>query len=150
MSLRELAQDEVHSLEGELTTLISTTIPALLLPPTASSSLSCMIELKAGQGGEEAFLFTAEVKQMYNRYAQKMGWKVSVISEQQIECGGQMGSRECQLEIKGEGAYGKFRWESGVHRVQRVPATESKGRTHTSTIAVIVRILFPLSLFCVC
>ncbi|CDZ98240.1 Mitochondrial polypeptide chain release factor [Phaffia rhodozyma] len=136
-SLREMAKDEIQSLEASQIELISQTLPTLLLPPAASSSLSCMVELKAGQGGEEAFLFTYEVAQMYIRYAQKMGWKISMISQSQISVEGGQGYRDCQLEITGEGAFGKLRWESGVHRVQRVPATESKGRTHTSTIAVI-------------
>ena len=135
-SMREMATSEISSLRSSLSTLLSTTLPTLLLPPSSESELSCIVELKSGAGGDEAALFAWELMQMYIRYASLQGWKVSVLEESKMGVG--EGLRDAQLEIKGAGAYGKLRWESGVHRVQRVPATEKAGRTHTSTMAIIV------------
>lgn len=134
--MRELARAEVDDLRTTLRTLLSTTIPTLLLPPSNDASLSCILELKAGAGGDEAALFADEIMVMYQNYARAQGWKVTAMALN--KWGNGNGIRDAQIEIKGEGAYGKLRWESGVHRVQRVPATETKGRTHTSTIAVVV------------
>lgn len=134
--MRELARAEVDQLRSTLRTLLSTTLPTLLLPPSNDASLSCILELKAGAGGDEAALFTEEILTMYSNYARSQGWQITMLGSTPWGNGG--GLRDAQLEIKGEGAYGKLRWESGVHRVQRVPATEKAGRTHTSTIAVMV------------
>jgi peptide chain release factor 1 len=133
--MREMAEEEIASAHQALDTLLSRTVPPLLLPPLPSSSLSCILEVKAGAGGDEAALFTEEIRSMYLKFAQAQGWKAKVLSETEQ---GIKGIRESHIEIKGDGAYGKLRWEGGVHRVQRIPVTESKGRMQTSTMAVIV------------
>lgn len=135
--MREMATLEVADLRTSIATLLSTTIPTQLLPPSSQAELSCIVECKAGAGGDEAALFADEMLLMYKRYAQIQGWRCTVLEEARMGMGGE-GLREAKLEIKGQGAYGKLRWESGVHRVQRVPATEKAGRTHTSTMAVMV------------
>lgn len=135
--MREMASSEIKSLRSSLNVLLSTTLPTLLLPPSTESELSCIVELKSGSGGDEAALFASELMAMYIRYASLQGWKVSIMEESRMGNASE-GLRDAQLEIKGAGAYGKLRWESGVHRVQRVPATEKAGRTHTSTMAVMV------------
>lgn len=140
-SLRELASEEVSSLQQELVALCSSTLPTLLLPPVSSAQLGCILELRAGMGGLEGALFTAELKDMYTRYCEKKGWQVSIISESMSSDAGngtKSGNTYVSMEIKGDGAYGCLRWEGGVHCVIRVPATESKGRVHTSTTAVMV------------
>ena len=93
------------------------------------------MELKSGVGGSESSLFLSDLLRMYQRLAQSKNWKSSIVAENNSESGG---IKDAIIEIKGETAYDTLRWESGVHRVQRVPATESSGRTHTSTVAVVV------------
>lgn len=136
-TMRTLASEEFSSLAHTLSTHISTTFPSLLVPPSSTRDLHALLELKAGVGGSEAALFLLDLLRVYVRYAGSVGWRTSVIQSSETESGGM---RDAILEIKGEGAYDALRWESGVHRVQRVPATESSGRTHTSTVAVIVSI----------
>ena len=92
------------------------------------------MELKSGVGGSESSLFLSDLLRMYQRLAHSNNWKSSVVAKNSIEGGG---IKDAIVEIKGETAYDTLRWESGVHRVQRVPATESSGRTHTSTVAVV-------------
>lgn len=138
-TMRTLASEEFASLTHTLSTHISTTFPSLLVPPSSTRDLHALLELKAGVGGSEATLFLLDLLRVYVRYAGSVGWRTSIIQSSETESGG---LRDAILEIKGEGAYDALRWESGVHRVQRVPATESSGRTHTSTVAVIV---LPLS-----
>ncbi|KAJ8592566.1 release factor [Rhizopogon salebrosus TDB-379] len=138
-TMRALASEEFTSLTNTLSTHVSTTFPSLLVPPSSTRELHALLELKAGVGGSEATLFLLDLLRVYVRYAASVGWRASVIQSSETESGGM---RDAILEIKGEGAYDALRWESGVHRVQRVPATESSGRTHTSTVAIIV---LPLS-----
>ncbi|GBE84518.1 peptide chain release factor 1 [Sparassis latifolia] len=138
-AMRALAVEEHGVLTDELSTLLETTFPALLVPASHTAHMSALIELKAGVGGSEAMLFLAEVVQMYIGLASVMSWKAAVLSSNVTEGGG---IRDAIMEVKGEKAYDFLRWESGVHRVQRVPATEASGRVHTSTVAVVV---LPLS-----
>ena len=94
------------------------------------------MELKAGVGGDEASLFVSDLLRMYGRVAETNRWNVEVIAKEETESG--RGTKNAVLEVRGEGAYDALRWESGVHRVQRVPETERSGRVHTSTAAVVV------------
>lgn len=134
--LRDMAVEENLALNSTLTWLVETEIPSLLLPPSTTSHLSAIIDLKSGVGGSEASLFLADLLRMYQRLVNSRGWEASLISQNDATEGG--GVKDALLEIRGEGAYDVLRWESGVHRVQRVPTTESSGRVHTSTVAVIV------------
>ena len=135
-SMRSLAAEEHTELVHKLSSIAETTFPALLVPPSNTAHLSALIELKAGVGGSESALFVGDMMRMYTRVAQNRSWKTTVVALNQTENGG---VKDAILEIKGEKAYDILRWESGVHRVQRVPATEANGRVHTSTIAVLVR-----------
>ncbi len=133
--LREMAAEEVESLETQLDT-IEQELLRLLLPRDPRDEKNVIMEIRAGAGGEEAGLFAAELFRMYTRYAEKQGgWKTEVISENRTGIGG---LKEVIFAIKGKGAYSKLKYESGVHRVQRVPITESSGRIHTSTATVAV------------
>lgn len=96
------------------------------------------MELKSGVGGSEASLFLTNLLRMYQRYAHTMRWKANVVASNENEGGG---TKDAVIEFEGKGAYDALRWESGVHRVQRVPATEASGRVHTSTVAIVVGIL---------
>jgi len=133
--MRVLAAEEHDSLSKSLSEIVETTFPAFLVPTSATSHLSALMELKAGVGGSEASLFLADLLRMYLRLANGRYWKATVVA-QNVSDGG--GIKDAIVEIKGEGAYDALRWESGVHRVQRVPATESSGRVHTSTVAIII------------
>lgn len=132
--MEELARAELASLEEQLDGEL-TTIKRLLLPKDPNDDKNVIIEIRAGAGGEEAALFAAELYGMYVRYAERRGWKAEVLSSNPSEIGGM---KEIIFEIKGQGAYSHFKYESGVHRVQRVPVTESQGRIHTSTVTVAV------------
>ncbi|GLB41103.1 putative chain release factor [Lyophyllum shimeji] len=134
-AMRALALEEHQSLSTSLTSLISSHIPSLLIPPSPTTHLSAMLELKSGVGGSESSLFLADLMRMYLRLANSRRWHTSVVSQNENEGGG---IKDALVEVKGDGAYEALRWESGVHRVQRVPATEASGRVHTSTVAVIV------------
>ncbi|KDQ10671.1 hypothetical protein BOTBODRAFT_115421 [Botryobasidium botryosum FD-172 SS1] len=138
-TIRELANEEREALSTTLSSYITDMFPSLLLPSTSSptSSLSAIIDLKSGVGGDESSLFLGEVLRMYERIAAASGFTPEMVSKNDLE-GSRWGVKDAILEVKGKGAYDMFRWESGVHRVQRVPATETSGRVHTSTIAVIV------------
>ncbi|KIM56561.1 hypothetical protein SCLCIDRAFT_132357 [Scleroderma citrinum Foug A] len=138
-TMRTLASDEYTNLSETLSKHITSTFPTLLVPPSPTRSLSTLVELKAGVGGSEAALFLTDLLRVYVRYAGSCGWQSSIVQSSEVSSGG---LREAIVEIKGEGAYDALRWESGVHRVQRVPATEASGRVHTSTVAIIV---LPLS-----
>jgi peptide chain release factor 1 len=133
--MRALASDEFDNLKSVLSRQINTVFPSLLIPSSGTAHLSAMIELKSGVGGSEASLFLADLLRMYLRLSNTMKWKAHVVSNNETEGGG---TKDAILEVKGDGSYDALRWESGVHRVQRVPATESSGRVHTSTVAVIV------------
>ena len=141
--MRALAVEEHNSLTNSLTELVETTVPSLLVPPSTTSHMSAMLDLKSGVGGSEASLFLADLLRMYLRLANVRGWKASVVSQNDASDGG--GLKDALVEVKGEGAYEALRWESGVHRVQRVPATEASGRVHTSTVAIIVSLLYVFS-----
>ena len=134
--MRSLAAQERNELLDKLSTIAETTFPSLLVPPSETGHMSAMLEIKAGVGGSEAMLFAADIMRMYVRLAQSMGWKPTIVANNETENGG---VKDAMVEIKGAGSYDALRWESGVHRVQRVPATEANGRVHTSTVAVLVR-----------
>jgi peptide chain release factor 1 len=106
-----------------------------MAPPDELDNRDVYLEIRAGAGGQEASLFVADLMRMYTNYAEKHGWRVSLESESTTDLGGY---REVVMHIKGQGAYGNLKFESGVHRVQRVPATETQGRVHTSTVTVAV------------
>jgi peptide chain release factor 1 len=132
--LREMAHDEARSLIARRDAL-DAEIPPLLLPKDPSDEKNVLLEIRAGTGGEEAALFAAEVFRMYGRFAERQRWKVDVVS---LTRAGQGGIKEVIAMIEGDRVFSKLRFESGVHRVQRVPATEASGRIHTSAITVAV------------
>jgi peptide chain release factor 1 len=132
--MRELAHEELRTLEARRDAL-DTEIPLLLIPKDPNDEKNVLLEIRAGTGGEEAALFAAEVFRMYTRYAERQGWKMDVIS---VTRAGQGGIKEVIAMVEGERVYSQLRYESGVHRVQRVPATEGSGRIHTSAITVAV------------
>lgn len=132
--MAELAQDEIAAAKAELTTL-QAELQRLLLPKDPDAERSAFVEIRAGAGGDESALFAGDLARMYTRYAQDQAWRVELISESPAELGGY---KEVVLRIVGDGAYGRLRFESGGHRVQRVPETESQGRIHTSAATVVV------------
>ena len=132
--MRELAEGEVQSIESRLDE-ISGELEVLLLPTDPDDSKNAILELRAGAGGAEAGLFVMDLLRMYTRYADGAGLKVNVLDANESDLGG---ASKVVAEITGEFAYRAFKWERGVHRVQRVPATESQGRIHTSTVTVAV------------
>lgn len=132
--LAELAKEELRELRGRQEVLESS-IRKMLVPKDPNDDKNVIVEIRAGTGGDEAALFAADLFRMYTRYAEKMRWKTSVMSATETDGGG---FREIIFEIRGTGAYSYLRFESGVHRVQRVPQTESQGRIHTSTASVAV------------
>lgn len=132
--MTELVKQEVASLEAEQEHLLEE-LKLALLPKDPNDERDIIVEIRAGAGGEEAGLFAADLFRMYSRYAQIKGWKIDVISVNETGIGG---IREIIFEVKGRGAYSRLKYESGVHRVQRVPTTESSGRIHTSTATVAV------------
>ncbi|MFN3472085.1 MAG: peptide chain release factor 1 [Aquificaceae bacterium] len=132
--LRDLAKEEVEKLTKELEK-VERDIRILLLPRDPRDSKNVILEIRAGVGGEEAALFVADLLHMYQKFAEEKGWKFSMLSANKTGLGGY---KEVIALIEGEGAYSKLKFESGVHRVQRVPATEAGGRIHTSTATVAV------------
>ncbi|MDQ4076200.1 MAG: peptide chain release factor 1 [Chloroflexota bacterium] len=132
--LEELAEAELNSLEAEREEL-EERMRVLLLPKDPNDEKNIIVEVRAGAGGDEAGLFAAELYRMYTRYAENQGWKIEVLSSNESGIGG---FKEVIFEVRGKGAYSRLKYESGVHRVQRVPETESQGRIHTSTATVIV------------
>jgi peptide chain release factor 1 len=132
--LKELAHEELRDYEGRRDTL-EREIPLLLIPRDPNDEKNVLLEIRAGTGGDEASLFAAEVFRMYSRYAERQGWRVDVISASRTEAGG---IKEIVAMIEGERVYSRLRFESGVHRVQRVPVTEASGRIHTSAVTVAV------------
>ncbi len=129
-----LAKEEVESLEAHLASLTQE-LEAALVPQDAHSDKNLIVEIRAGAGGDEAGLFAADLFRMYTRYAESRGWQVDVIDRNQSGIGG---FKEIIFEVRGKGAFGRLKYERGVHRVQRVPITESGGRIHTSTVTVVV------------
>jgi peptide chain release factor 1 len=132
--LRELAHEEARSLEARRDQL-DAGIPLLLIPRDPNDEKNVLLEIRAGTGGDEAALFANEVFRMYARFAERQGWKVDVVS---ISRSGPGGIKEVIAMVEGDRVYSKLRFESGVHRVQRVPVTEASGRIHTSAITVAV------------
>jgi peptide chain release factor 1 len=132
--LAELAEDELKTLRERRDELIGR-IRLLLVPTDPNDEKSVIVEIRAGAGGDEATLFAGELYRMYSRYAERQGWKSSVISASPSDVGG---FKEVIFEVRGKNAYSHLKFESGVHRVQRVPVTESSGRIHTSTATVAV------------
>jgi peptide chain release factor 1 len=132
--LRHMAAEELARLEPELERMESE-LTVLLLPRDPNDEKNVVLEIRAGTGGDEASLFAAEIFRMYSRYAETQGWKVEISSVSESSIGG---SKEVIALISGQKVYGKLKYESGVHRVQRVPVTEQQGRVHTSAITVAV------------
>jgi peptide chain release factor 1 len=132
--MRELAAEELRGLEQRRDALLAD-IRQLLVPKDPNDQKNVMLEIRAGTGGDEAALFAAELFRMYTKYAEKQGWRVDVISTSENGVGG---LKEVIATVEGKGAYSRLKYESGVHRVQRVPATEASGRIHTSTVTVAV------------
>ncbi len=132
--LRDLAESELETAERRLEEL-DKEIVRRLLPKDPRDKRNVIVEIRAGTGGEEAALFAADLFRMYTRYAERRGWKTEVLSVSESDRGG---FKEVIFEVKGEGAYSRLKYESGVHRVQRVPETEAQGRIHTSTATVAV------------
>jgi peptide chain release factor 1 len=132
--LREYAQEELGRLEERLTK-VEEELKVLLVPKDPNDEKNVVLEIRAGTGGDEATLFAAEIFRMYNRYAEGQRWKVEVLSTSESGIGG---LKEVIAIIEGRGVYSRMKYESGVHRVQRVPQTEQQGRVHTSAVTVAV------------
>ena len=132
--IKELAREELKELEGKAQEL-EDTLKVLLLPKDPKDEKNIFLEIRAGAGGEEAALFAADLLRMYQRYAERLGWKFIPM---ELNVTGLGGFKEAIALIEGKGAYSRLKFESGVHRVQRVPETESGGRIHTSTVTVAV------------
>ena len=132
--LRSMAEEEFAELRIRREQM-EEELRVLLIPPDPDDSKNCIVEIRAGTGGEEAALFAGDLYRMYNRYAERNGWKLEVLDYSESGMGGY---KEVILQLSGEGAFGAMKWESGVHRVQRVPATEQQGRIHTSAATVAV------------
>lgn len=130
----ELLQEEIKGLKAQREQL-DENLKILLLPKDANDDKNVIIEIRGGAGGDEAALFASELVRMYEMYAERHRWKTEMINYNEIELGG---VKEAVFMIQGVGAYSKLKFESGVHRVQRVPETESQGRVHTSTVTVAV------------
>ncbi len=132
--LRELAEEELKTLNS-IKASLEQELKVLLLPKDPNDARNVILEIRAGAGGEEAALFVGDLFRMYSRYAEKKGWKVEILDSHPSSLGG---FKEIILLIKGKGAYSRMKFESGVHRVQRIPITETGGRIHTSTATVAV------------
>lgn len=132
--MREMLKEELSEAKNQVENL-EKTLKILLLPKDPNDDKNVIVEIRAGAGGDEAALFAAEIYRMYVHYAESQHWKVETMSVDEIGIGGM---KEVNFMISGQGAYSKMKYESGVHRVQRVPETESGGRIHTSTISVAV------------
>jgi peptide chain release factor 1 len=132
--MKEMAQAELDELEPKLPVL-EDELKVLLLPKDPNDDKNIVLELRAGTGGDEASLFVAEVFRMYLRFAEQHRWKVEVLSQTDSDVGG---LKDITALVEGQGVYAQMKYESGVHRVQRVPATETQGRVHTSAITVAV------------
>lgn len=132
--LRQMASDEMSAAKSDIES-ISEELEILLLPRDPNDDRSVIVEIRGGAGGEEAALFAYNLYRMYTMYAEKRGWKTEIVSLNETELGG---FKEVSFTIDGDGAYSRLKFESGVHRVQRVPETETQGRIHTSTATVAV------------
>ncbi|EHI5139391.1 peptide chain release factor 1 [Vibrio alginolyticus] len=136
--MREMAQEEIKEAKATIERLTDE-LQILLLPKDPNDDRNCFLEIRAGAGGDEAGIFAGDLYRMYSKYAEKRGWRIEVMSSNEAEHGGY---KEMIAKVSGDGAYGVLKFESGGHRVQRVPATESQGRVHTSacTVAVMAEI----------
>jgi peptide chain release factor 1 len=132
--MRDMAYDEATNLDERIEAL-GDNVRKLLIPKDAADEKSAILEIRAGTGGSEAALFAGDLFRMYQRYADLHGWKVEVLSESEGEAGGY---KEIIAEVRGRGVFARLKFESGVHRVQRVPLTEASGRIHTSAATVAV------------
>ena len=132
--LRQMAAEELNAAREDAAR-IAEELKILLLPRDPNDERSVIVEIRGGAGGEEAALFAYNLYRMYTMYAEKRGWKTEIVNLNETELGG---FKEVSFTISGKGAYGRLKYESGVHRVQRVPETESQGRIHTSTATVAV------------
>lgn len=132
--IKKLAKEEIHRLTEERTR-VEEELKLALLPKDPNDEKNILLEIRAGTGGEEAGLFAADLFRMYSKFAEKQGWRMEVLSRHFTGVGG---FKEIIALIEGKGAYSRLKFESGVHRVQRVPITESQGRIHTSTVTVAV------------
>jgi peptide chain release factor 1 len=130
--LADMAREEIAAVEAELPAL-ETELQGLLLPKDPDDVRNVFLEIRAGTGGDESALFAGDLLRMYTRYAERQGWRSEIVSESEGEVGGY---KEVVIRVVGDGAYGRLKFESGGHRVQRVPATESQGRIHTSACTV--------------
>jgi peptide chain release factor 1 len=134
VDMRELAQEELKDLEGKREAILAD-LRMLLVPKDPNDEKNVILEIRAGTGGDEAALFAADLFRMYSRFAERQRWKLEVMSSSESGTGG---TKEVIASIEGRGVYSRLKYESGVHRVQRVPATEASGRIHTSTATVAV------------
>lgn len=132
--LRELAKMELSEAEGEIGA-IEADLKILLVPKDPNDDKNVIVEVRGGAGGDEAALFAGDLFRMYSRYAERRGWKTALMTSNDTGVGGY---KEVSFMIKGKGAYSRLKYESGVHRVQRIPSTESGGRIHTSTATVAI------------
>lgn len=132
--MREMAQEEIKDAKAAIERLADE-LQILLLPKDPNDDRNCFLEIRAGAGGDEAGIFAGDLFRMYSKYAEKRGWRIEVMSSNESEQGGY---KEMIAKVIGDGAYGVLKFESGGHRVQRVPATESQGRVHTSACTVAV------------
>lgn len=132
--LKEMAQAEIEDAKERIEG-IADELKILLLPKDPNDDKNVIIEIRGGAGGDEAALFAADLFRMYSMYAETRRWKVEILSANETDIGGY---KEISFSIEGHGAYSRFKFESGVHRVQRIPSTESGGRIHTSTVTVAV------------
>lgn len=132
--MKEMAQEEIGPLEEQKAAL-EEELKILLIPKDPLDEKSVIVELRAGTGGDESALFAGDLFKMYTRYAEGLGWGVEVMDSHGSDVGG---FKEIVFQVSGKGAYSSFKYESGVHRVQRVPATETQGRIHTSAVTVAV------------
>jgi peptide chain release factor 1 len=130
--MAEMAREEISGIEAELPVL-EDELQRMLLPKDPDDVRNTFIEIRAGTGGDESALFAGDLLRMYTRYAERQGWRTEIVSQSDGEVGGY---KEIVIRVIGEGAYGKLKFESGGHRVQRVPATETQGRIHTSACTV--------------
>jgi peptide chain release factor 1 len=132
--MKEMARAEIKEIEPQLEP-IEDKIKVLLLPKDPNDDRNVMLEIRAGTGGSEASIFVGDLLDVYRKYISSQGWKASIIDESTGDDGGY---KNIVMEVKGDMVYSKMKWEAGVHRVQRVPATESQGRVHTSTATVAI------------
>jgi len=132
--MREMAQEEFKAAKKAVEQMTSE-LQVLLLPRDPKDDNNCFVEIRAGAGGDEAAIFAGDLFRMYSRYAEKQGWKIELMNSNESEQGG---FKEVIVKVNGVGVYGQMKYESGGHRVQRVPETESQGRVHTSACTVVV------------